>query len=199
MSLELLNTLGTFITVAIVAATAIAALVQLGHMRAGNQINAMINISEYFNKSQFTDAQDLINRKLAAALEDPAFRDYLAALLQGQTPPEVLPEYGSLRRAMLLVGNAYEDLGVLVKSDIIDKSLFFDRYAGIIIGAWRRLKTYTAFSREVTGKMALWENFELLTVLSEDWERLHPSVYPAGVRRLPLDNPWPVAPASASS
>jgi hypothetical protein len=46
MSLELLNAIGTLLTVTIVAATAIAALVQLRHLRAGNQINAMLRIGE---------------------------------------------------------------------------------------------------------------------------------------------------------
>ena len=37
MSLELVNTFGTLLTVAIIAATAIAAMVQLRHLRASNQ------------------------------------------------------------------------------------------------------------------------------------------------------------------
>ncbi len=46
MSLELTNNLGTVTTVVIVAAAALAGLVQLRHLRAGNQINAMLTIGE---------------------------------------------------------------------------------------------------------------------------------------------------------
>ena len=46
MSLELINTFATLLTVAIIAATAVAAMVQLRHLRAGNQINAMLAIGE---------------------------------------------------------------------------------------------------------------------------------------------------------
>ena len=139
---------------------------------------------------------DLVSRQLVPTLAQPAFRDYVSAALRGQTLPDVA-EFASLRRAAIMIGNAYEDLGVLVKNNIIDKALFFDRYSGPIKRAWNRLNAYAAFCREATGSTNLWENFEYLTVLSEDWDQIHPSSYPAGLRRLPVHNPWPIAPASA--
>ena len=42
---------------------------------------------------------------------------------------------------------------------------------------------------------AIWENFEYLAVLSEDWIRQNTSTYPKGVRRMGVVNPWPVAEA----
>jgi hypothetical protein len=198
MSLEMLNTLGTLTTVAIVAATAIAALVQLRHLRAGNQINAMLSIGENFANPGYRDAVYLVNRKLAGALEDPVFREYCAALSRGQQPPEVDGEYVDLRRAANLIGNTYEELGILVKNGIVDRSLFLDRYYGVIIGSWNRLSKFNAFCRAAERTSAGWENFEYLTVLSEDWKRLHPTTYPKGVRRLDQLNPWPVPEPAAS-
>ena len=72
----------------------------------------------------------------AAAL----YRDYEIARGRGLVSPEVSQEYVELRRAALLVGNAYEELGVLVKNGIIDKSLFLDRYAWRILSDWNCLK-----------------------------------------------------------
>ncbi len=104
-----------------------------------------------------------------------------------------------MRRAALLVGNAYEELGVLVKNGIIDKSLFLDRYAWRILSDWRLLEKLTALSREATQQEGVWENFEYVAVLSEDWlERKH-STYPKGMRRMQLTNPWPVAPLPATA
>jgi len=194
MPLELLNTVGTFTTVAIVSATAIAALVQLRHLRTGNQINAMLSIAENSFGEAFSAALLLADRRLPTALEDPGFRDYSAALVNDATPPEVSPDYVEIRRATILVGNRCESVGILVKNGIVDKKLFLDQYSQIIIGAWNRLEILTAFHRESTGNRAMWENFELLTVLSQDWLEQHPSLYPRGVRRLQLHNPWPVAP-----
>jgi len=46
--------------VIIVAATAIAALVQLGHLRAGNQINAMFAIGEELSSKPLRDATQIL-------------------------------------------------------------------------------------------------------------------------------------------
>ena len=171
MSLELINTLGTVITVLIVAAAAIAALVQLRHLRAGNQINAMLSIGEEFGAKRFSDAQTLVREQLEAALNDPLFREYSVALDRRHATPDVKPEYVELRTAANLVGNSYEELGILVKNGVVDQGIFLDRYSWVIAGNWTRLEKLLGLAREATGKVALWENFEYLAVLSEDWMR----------------------------
>jgi hypothetical protein len=199
MSLELINTLGTVTTVVIVAAAAIAALVQLRHLRAGNQINAMLSIGESLDK-EFLDAQHFVQKELAAALKDPDFRAYSAAMSRGVAPPEVPPVYVEVRRAAIAVGNKYEELGILVRNGIVDPNLFIERYAGIIGQGWSVLETFSAFSRAVRGTDAIWENFEYLAVLAQDWLEQHPEgIYPKGVRRIQLHNPWPVPPMPATA
>ncbi len=194
MSLELINTLGTVITVVIVAAAAIAALVQLRHLRAGNQINAMLSIGEKLQSGAFQEAQEIVSRQLRPALDDVVFRNYNTALGRGLPIPDVDPRYVELRRATVLIGNSIEELGILVKNGIVDKKLFLDRYTFVVVRNWNILEGFTALSPDATGTNALWENFEYLTVLCQDWERLHPSSYPKGARRLQPHNPWPVPP-----
>ncbi len=194
VSLEVLNTVASLLTVAIVSATAIAALIQLRHLRATNLINSMLNIGENINSAAYNEALDFVRRNLQAALADPAFRDYETALSRSLAPPEVSPRYVSLRRSAILVGNTYEELGYLVKSGLVDRALFLDRYCWKILAAWKCLESYTAFGRDVMGTNKAWELFEYLTVLAEDWLRLHPTVYPKGVRRIRLHNPWPAPP-----
>ena len=199
MSLELVNTFGTLLTVAIIAATAIAAMVQLRHLRAGNQISAMLSIGNQFNDKGFRDALALVRHKAAAALDDQLYRAYDLALNRNQPLPTVPEDHAELRRAMVLIANTYEELGILVKNGIVDKNLFLDRYCWEIAGFWRRLEGHTAFERAATGSDAIWENFEYLAVLSQDWMREHPSAYPKGVRRLQLHNRWPVPPMPATA
>ena len=199
MSLELVNTFGTLLTVAIIAATAIAAMVQLRHLRAGNQINAMLSIGKQFDDKAFRDADLLVRTKAASTLDDPLYRAYVLALARNQPAPTVSEEYLQLRSAVLLVGNANEELGILVKNGIVDKDLFLDRYSWVIARSWRTLEGYAAYIRAAAGNDAIWENFEYLTVLSQDYTREHPSAYPAGVRRLQLHNPWPVPPLPATA
>lgn len=194
MSLELLNTFGTLLTVAIVAATATAALVQLRHLRAGNQINAMLSIGDRFQGPRFGTALDLVQVHLATMMEDPAFRDYIVAVQSRKKVPDASPLMHDIRAAATDVGNTYEELGILVRNNIIDRNLFLDRYCGVIIGAWTRLENYAAFIPLVANDQAIWENFELLVVLSEDWVQRYQTSYPKGLRRLSPQSPWPFTP-----
>ncbi len=67
-------------------------------------------------------------------------------------------------RAVNLVGNLFEEIGNLVKNGIVDEYLLLDEYVTQVIGMWNRLEPYTALTRDVTGDMGLWDNFEYLTV-----------------------------------
>jgi hypothetical protein len=185
MSLELLNALASLFTVCIIAATAIAAMVQLRHLRAGNQINAMLAIGEELSSTSITDAMTLLRHKVPAMADDPKFRAYNARADRGQEQ-DVVPEYEEVRQAASLIGNSYEELGILVKQGIVDRDIFLDRYSWVILRYWTLIVKALVDAREATGQAAIWENFEYLAVLSEDWMRQHPSLYPKGVRRMPL-------------
>jgi hypothetical protein len=95
----------------------------------------------------------------------------------------------------VLVGNWYEELGILVKNGAIDEEFVLDRWSQNITSAWRRLLPLIAWMRKAQNIDSLWENFEYLTVLAEDWFVRHPAgTYPAGVRRLQMPETWPVPP-----
>ena len=198
MSLELLNTFGTLLTAAIVAATAIAALVQLRHLRAGNQINAMLSIGNQYDHKEFRDARHLVQQKVAAALEDPLFREYEFAVSRSLPVATVPDDFAQLRSAVNLIGNTHEELGILVKNGIVDKDIFLDRYCWVIAEGWKQMERYVAYIREIVSNNAIWENFEYLAVLSEDWMAQHQSNYPRGVRRMQLSHPWPIPPLPAT-
>ncbi len=185
MSLELLNALASLLTVCIIAATAIAALAQLRHLRAGNQINAMLAIGEELSSKAFTDAIAVVQHKLPLVEDDPEYRAYNARMDRNQQQ-DPIPEYEAVREAMNVIGNAYEELGILVKQGIVDKDIFLDRYSWVISRYWKLMVKSLVDARSATGQAAIWENYEYLAVLSEDWMREHPSLYPPGIRRMPL-------------
>jgi hypothetical protein len=197
MSLELINTLGTLTTAFVIAATAVAAIVQLRHMRAGNQINAMLSIGQELGAKDLEEAWMLLRRKLAAMMEHPDFRAFLVASARGAATPHVTDDYSEVRRSSIAVGNAYEELGILVKAGIVDRTLFLDRYSWIIITRWTLMQNLIGLTREAAGVDGIWENFEYLAVLSQDWISEHASTYPKGVRRMPVSNPWPIAAATS--
>lgn len=198
MQLDVLNTTAALLTVTIVAATAVAALVQLRHLRAGNQISALLSITETLDGKEFRDALGIINGKLDGAIVNPAFRAYVIANSRRVAMSDVDPAFTEINNAIVLVGNTFEVLGVISKNRIIDPTLLVDACCGLALGSWRRLAHFTALSREAVGDDALFEHFEYLAVLSEDWIARHPSSYPRGVRRLAIQNPWPLSSAVAS-
>ena len=191
MSLELINTVAALVTVSIVAATAIAALIQLRHLRAANQINALLAVAEKLNGREFTDALATMNGGLETALADQEFREYEIAIRRRVPPKKVEKRCADMHHACVLVGNTFELMGSLVKYGIVDQAILVDQYCGVVLGAWKRLADYTALGREA-GDPNAWEFFEYLAVLSEDWLRSHPTSYPKGVRRYPLHNRWPL-------
>jgi len=70
MSLELLNTLATLATCLVVATTAIAALIQLRHLRASNQIHGQLAINALIQSEEFRRAQMAI-QDLPDMISDP--------------------------------------------------------------------------------------------------------------------------------
>jgi len=191
MSLELINTAAALVTVSIVAATAIAALIQLRHLRAANQINALLAVGEKLDSHEFAEAIATMNSGLEAALADGEFRDYEISIRRRVPPQRIDQRYAEMHHACVLIGNTFELMGSLVRYGIIDEAIFVDQYCGVTLSAWKRLADYTAFGREA-GDPNGWEYFEYLAVLSEDWLRSHPSSYPQNVRRYPLRNRWPL-------
>jgi hypothetical protein len=199
MSLELINTFGTLLTVAIIAATAIAAIIQLRHMRAGNQINAVLTIGENYYGREFMDAAYLMYRELpersgGSRIFEISKRQFEEVPGHQSSAPELL----EVRKAALLVCNTHDELGVLVKRGAVDKAMFLESRSSMILNQWARLENFVAFRREVEKNDSAWENFELLAVWSEDWTQRHVSSYPNGVRRWRLHNPWPVPPMPAT-
>jgi len=181
MSLELLNTVASLATVAIVSATAIAAVIQLRHLRVSNQISAVLSIGERFRAPAYVDAYLLLGRRLESVLEDASFRAYEIAHARNLPLPDIDPAQLEVRRAVVLIGNMYEELGILVKNGIIDRTLFVYQYSPHIIEQWNQLKYYIAFVREAAGTNAIWEMFECLVVVTQDFIRDHPATYPDGV------------------
>jgi hypothetical protein len=184
MSLELVNTLATFGTFVVIAATAIAAIIQLRHARSSNQIAAFNELRETTQKPEFQAAQQFVSTQLASRLQDPALRYQL------EHPATRTAETAPILATVSAIGNFYEGMGALVRTGLVDKELVLQLYTDRVIGAWGNLAPFASIGRRRVGN-ALWENFEYLTVLSQDWMAAHPKgTYPAGVRRIELKDEW---------
>jgi hypothetical protein len=183
MSLELVNTLATFGTFVVIAATAIAAIFQLRHARSSNHIAALNELRETQESPHFREASDFVSAALPAKLQDPAFRNQL--LVPRARTDEVRP----LLAKLTTVGNYYEGMGVLVRTGMVDLTLVMEMFSELIDAAWTRIAPATAIYRRRSS--GIYENFEYLAVMAEDWAAAHPhGTYPAGIRRKEIKDEW---------
>ncbi len=180
MSPEWLTAIGTIGTFVVIAASAVAALLQIRHMRAGNQIIALNETRETIESPEF-QATILFVRELPQRLLDPEVRKTL-------TSAAFPPEYQRLRT----LANFFEHLGTLVKNGIIDRTIAADLWGGVILGNWKALAPIIEHRRLALRQNALWENFEYLAVVCEDFRNRHPrGTFPKGMRRMESAQRWP--------
>jgi len=177
MTAEWVTALAAVGTLVVVAGTAVAALAQLRHMRGSNQIAALMVCRETMEAPETRRALGFIIHELPKRLADPAEYGKLAEF------PPTDPDY----LAVMTVGNLLESIGTLVKRGMIEPDITCDYWAYLIATVWQRTAPITFAARKKTGAAALWENFEYLATVAEDYKQRHETSYPAGVRRMPSD------------
>lgn len=166
-----LATLGTFI---VIAASAVAALLQLRHMRGSNQIAALTECRETLESDAFQEARHFVHNLLPKMSEDPEIR---RRLIEESFPQELRPAQ--------TVANFFESMGAFVRFDIIDRSIACDLWCGVVIASWDALLPVTRILRR--RDPGVWENFEYLAVLSKEFMERTPSSYPRGLPRMNLE------------
>ena len=165
MSLELWSTIFSGATFVVIAATAIAALIQLRHMRTGNQLNALLTMLEMWATPEMQGHIRYASTTLQEKIKDPK---YLA-----------LYEVPGLSRAdhpELLVADFWEQIGTFTKYGLIDERSWLDIAASQITSAWNSLEPVIRSGRRTTGP-SMFENFEYLAVRAELWIRRSPEGY----------------------
>jgi hypothetical protein len=169
-------TAGTFV---VIAASAIAALMQLRHMRGSNQIVALTECRETLESPEFREAQRFVSYDLPKRLGDPK-----EVLRIAQPQSQFEGEY----QAIDTVGNFFENLGIFVKNRIIDPNLACDMWSYILLRNWNALVPIITFVRRDLHEPRIWENFEYLAVLCDDYMLRHPNgEFPTRLRRMPED------------
>ncbi len=179
MPLEVWSTVASIGTFVVIAATAIAALVQLRHMRSGNQIAVYAHLEEQYDSDVVRASFRFITQELPERIKDPAFRRALSGASIGEEARAILP-----------LINVYENMGTMVKHGYVDKDFVLDTYGGQIIGAWEGLDAVIPILRRAQGS-AVAINFEFLASVAKQMMDAHRyDVYPRGVPRMPLDMTW---------
>lgn len=183
MSLEVVNAVASVFTAVVIGATAIAAIIQLRHLRMSNQITALLTVHAELDAKDFRDAERLVRNEFPEILEDEGFCAYFIAILKDQEPVES-SRYVGARHAARIVANTYENLGVLVKRGIIDRSLLLDVYAYVVASVWGDLGGFVAIVRTALREKTLYVNFEYLASIAQDELASNVTKYPPRTKRL---------------
>jgi hypothetical protein len=180
MSWEEISALSTFGTLIVIAASAIAAVVQLRHMRSGNQISATLGL---FDKWAGPEARRLqayvFSGEVDKKLEDPAYR---AGLMRVPVDRVAYPEVSYL--------DFWEAVSTLVKLGHTDESAFMETGGFTALAAWNKLMPVIAIIRRARGP-TVYDNFEYTVSRAIIWEAKHPDTFPKDAPRLPVVDPYP--------
>ncbi len=174
-----LNTAATIATLVVISVTAIAAFVQLRHMRTANQLEALLTVLARVEHADFGKMVDGARTLLAEKLPDPAYR---RSIEEGKVDRTNNP--------WLNLGNSYEWVGSLVRSGLVDEDPYMDIYADRVVDAWEIMQDVIAIIRRRSGPSVL-ENFEYLFVRAKAYAAKHPDgVYPSHMPRAVLHDRW---------
>ena len=167
MSLDKWALLLNAITLLVITATAVAALIQLRHLRAQNTLNAELAILRDWNDPHFRDWRHYIAGELQAKLKDPAFLAEYDA-----------PEVDRSRHPELYACDWLEQIGSYLKYGL------FDVTATSINRLWNQLAPAIERMRVTRGD-ALYENFEYWAATGRLWAKANPGgAYPKKMPRM---------------
>jgi hypothetical protein len=173
VSLEAWSTAAAVGTFVVIAATAIAAIIQLRHLRLGNQLSGLLATFGILQDPSLRDLINFVRHDLHQEMRDESFR---STLLEIPIDRSKHPE--------LYLCDIYQHIGSFVRSGLIDEDIYLQTEWYNVRLYWNLLADVVRTAR--TNRPYLFENFEYLAARAERWIERHPEGdYPAGERRMP--------------
>ena len=174
MTLEVWNTVAAIGTFVVITASAIAALVQLRHLRTSNQLSGLISVFDMLQDPSVRELVNFVRHDLAERMKDDEFR---ASLMEIPIDRRKHPE--------LYLCDMYNHIGSFVRSGLIDERTYLQTDWYNVNLYWGLLAEVVEISR--SNRPHLFENFEYLASRARAWVRRHPhGDYPSAEPRLLL-------------
>lgn len=170
--LEIVNTSATVATLLVLTAAAVAAMIQLSHMRAGNQLQAFMAINARGQTPDMIALLDFIYQKLPALIQsDP---HYVQMFAEGTIP---------LKDSPLLVASWFDQMGFVLRKGLVSPDVIFQGTAAYAtLRCWNGL--YPLIEATRSRVPAAFLNFEYVAVSAKLWLAAHPDGdYPKGTPR----------------
>lgn len=173
MTPELVTAGAAVLTFVVIAVSAVAALQQLRHIRAANQLAGIMRYVEWFEAPKMQQAIKYIGDDLPGHLRNVQYRgELLGEVVSRTSHPE------------LFVADWFEQAGSYVKYGLIADEQFLDLAGTFVSTMWQQLEPVIAM-RRIAGGPAMYENFEYLAVRMRAFAAQHPhGNYPRGCPRL---------------
>ncbi|HVN68070.1 MAG TPA: hypothetical protein VMU38_00250 [Candidatus Binatia bacterium] len=172
MTLEFWSTFASVATFLVIAVTAIAALVQLRHIRRANQLAGLQSIFVMLQDPGVRELVNYVRHDLAERMTDPSFREGLRAIPVDRRRH---PEY--------FLCDIYNHIGSFVRSGLIDESVYLQTDWYNVSLYWELLRDAIEEGRHT--RPFTFENFEWLAARAQRWIEEHPrGDYPAGEARM---------------
>lgn len=172
MSLELWSTVASMGTFVVIAVTAIAALVQLRHIRRANQLAGLQTALGMLVDPSVRELLNYVRHDLSDRMNDADFRASLHEIPvnRGEHPE-------------LYLCDMYNHVGSFVRSGLIDERIYLQTEWYNVNLYWGLLKGTIALVRE--RRPYVFENFEWLAARAREWQQQHPTGdYPGNQRRM---------------
>lgn len=180
MSAEFLSTFAALGTFVVIAATAVAAMIQLRHIRSANQLTGLLHFTAIFESEQMQNANKFVEESLRRELQNPAFVNGLMS-----------PNPDRREHPELFVCDFLEQQGSYIKFGMIDKTQYMDITGAYVWSMWLQLHDVVALRRLARESNAMYENFEYLASLVQLRDaRTQSGGFPAGVPRLLTEDEW---------
>lgn len=178
MSLEAWNTAAAVGTFIVIAASAIAALVQLRHLRTSNQLSGLISVFDMLQDPGVRELVNFVRHELADRMKD---KDFRASLLEIPIDRRKHPEF--------YLCDMYNHIGSFVRSGLIDERTYLRTDWYNVNLYWELLAESIAIGRQ--NRPHIFENFEYLASRAKAWITSHPDGdYPISETRLLQQKPW---------
>ncbi len=172
MTYEAIGAYSALGTLVVILATAIAALVQLRHLRQSNQLSGLLSVLQLFQDPHLHDLIDFVRTDLPNRMENPEF---VAGLERIPIDRKQHPE--------LHLAELYEEIGSFVRSGLIDEKLFLQGHWYNVLLYWTLLRPAIAVARK--HRPYIFENFEYLASRAQAWSDGHShGNYPASAPRM---------------
>jgi hypothetical protein len=180
MPAEQWNVIVSIATLVVLLTAALAALVQLRHIRASNELSTFSEAFKLWYSSGVQHGLQFIQRDLATKMEDPAFRRELdvAGPVDHSRHPElnVLDFFDNVA-IYLILGNMREDM-------------IMQAAGQLVTDLWQTLSPTIAIMRRQRGPQ-MYASFEYLVARAQLWHKRYPNGYlPTGFQRLPNPDSW---------